>query len=174
MDFFELFHLAPSFFLDEKALRRAYLANSKRLHPDFFTQDDPAQQAEALALSSRNNEAYETLSDFDRRIQYILQQADMLQDIGTTTLPQSFLFEMMDINEAVADLLDNPDPQRIAATKTQIESIEHDLYEAVKPAMEAFDPSGDLPSQLQAVKFFFLKKRYLLRIVEKLSIFADA
>ena len=80
MTYFEFYDRPISFRVDEAALRRTFLQNSRRYHPDFHTLADEAQQAEMLDRSTLNNEAFKTLSDPDRRIRYVLELKGLLGD----------------------------------------------------------------------------------------------
>ncbi|MBL7775441.1 MAG: Fe-S protein assembly co-chaperone HscB, partial [Saprospiraceae bacterium] len=98
MNYFEFFNIPVSFQVDQDALRRRFYENSKKYHPDFHTLANAAQQADMLEKSTLNNEAYQTLSDPDRRMRYVLQLNGLLQEEGQQTVPQDFLLDMMAIN----------------------------------------------------------------------------
>jgi molecular chaperone HscB len=172
MNYFEFLGLPVSFRVDESALRRLFLQKSKQYHPDFHTLASETDQATMLELSTLNNEAFKTLSDPDRRIRYILEIKGMLGEDGTNpALPQEFLLEMMDINESLMELEFDTDTARYALTSQAVENFEKELYGEVRPILETWtETDGTQP--LEAVRDYFLKKRYLLRIRENLSKFA--
>lgn len=174
MTYFEFYNIPLSFQVDEPALRRIFYQNSKKYHPDFHTLAGEKQQADMLELSTLNNEAYQTLSDPDRRIRYILGIKGLLTDEGEDkqAMPQDFLMEVMDINESLMELEFDFDPERYAATLGAVETLENDLHEAVRPILESYPDSPNPEADLRAVLEYFLKKRYLLRIRENLSTFA--
>ncbi|MEY4107391.1 MAG: hypothetical protein RL181_1733 [Bacteroidota bacterium] len=173
-DYFQFLEVPHRFLLDGAALRSKFIQNSKRLHPDRFTLDSEARQQEALQLSSVNNRAYEVLSDFDLRMQHLLQLRGLLpEEGGNTELPKSFLMDMMDINEALFELEMDPNPQAIAELTLQVNHLEQGFYQEIQKVIEQYDHEHTPADELEAVKIFFLKKRYLLRIIEKLSIFAN-
>lgn len=174
MNYFEFFGLPVSFHVDESALRRLFLQNSKKYHPDFHTLADEAEQTRALELSTLNNEAFKTLSNSDQRIRYILEMKGLLGEEGThPQLPQEFLMEMMDINESLMELEFDSDAERYAATLRAVESFEKEILEEVQPILDTWTEAGG-SEPLHAVRDYFLKKRYLLRIRENLSKFAPA
>lgn len=174
MNYFEFFDIPVGFFPDEAALRRTFLLNSKKYHPDFHTLADEAQQADMLEQSTLNNEAYNTLADPDRRIRYVLEIKGLLGDEQSQpALPQDFLMDMMDINESLMELEMDFDAQRYAQTLRAVEEMEQQLNQAVEPVLKQYsDPGGD--ALLPEVRNYFFKKRYLLRIRENLSKFAAA
>ena len=172
MNYFEFYDLPISFAVDATALKRTFYANSRRYHPDFFTLESTERQAEILELSTLNTEAYKTLSDFDRRMKYILELKGALAEEGKNKLPQDFLMDMMDINEELMELEFDFDATTYKKIMNNIQSVESQLFESVKPILADFENQDTPQYKLEEVKNFYLKKRYLLRIRENLSKFA--
>ncbi|MBK7476379.1 MAG: Fe-S protein assembly co-chaperone HscB [Haliscomenobacter sp.] len=173
MNYFEFFGIEPAFLVDEAGLRKQFLTNSKAFHPDFHTRKPEAEQQEALRLSSLNNEAYQVLSDPDRRMQYLLKLLGALAEEGQNALPGSFLGEMMELNERIMELEFDFDPSVREQLLSQVAGMETALFEEVFPFLERFEPGRELLQDLGAIKDYYLKKRYLLRIKENLSKFAN-
>ena len=176
MNYFEFFGLPLSFVLDETALKKVYLQNSKKYHPDFHTLADETRQAAMLEQSTLNNEAYKTLSNPDLRIRYVLEIKGLLAAEGEDkpVLAQDFLMDMMDINEALMELEFDFDPIRYTSTLQAVQSLETELDAAVKPLLENWSEMGSSGDVLTEIRNFFWKKKYLLRISENLSKFAPA
>lgn len=173
MNYFEFFDLPVSFQIDEPELKRRFYANSKNYHPDFYTLEGEEKQAEILELSTLNNEAYKTLADFDKRMKYILELKEALAEEGKNQVPQDFLMDMMDINEALMELEFDFDEIKYKTALQQIKAQESNIYAEVAPILEQYDDKKATAKELSVVKDFFLKKRYLLRIQENLSKFAS-
>lgn len=72
LDFFTVFALPRHLNVDTEALEKSFYAQSRKLHPDRFAAKPAAEQEEALAASSRLNDAYRTLKDPILRTQYLL------------------------------------------------------------------------------------------------------
>ena len=159
---------------DGAGLKRHFLQNSKKFHPDFFTLESDEKQAEILERSTLNNQAFRTLSDFDLRMKYILELKDILKEEGKNDIPQDFLKEMMDINEALMELEFDFDEIIFQEVKDKTHQMESALYEEIRPILESWDEKKSSPLELETVKDFFLKKRYILRIKENLDRFAPA
>ena len=173
MNYFEFYGIPVSFVVDKGSLKREFYANSKKYHPDYFTLESEAKQAEVLELSTLNNQAYKTLSDFDRRMKYVLDLKGAMEEEGKNTLPQDFLMKMMDINESLMELESGFDQEVYDKVRADLKVLEDDLLDEVKPLIAEYDAQkGDSESILEGVKNFYLKKRYLLRIKENLSTFA--
>ncbi|MEL6924598.1 MAG: Fe-S protein assembly co-chaperone HscB, partial [Bacteroidota bacterium] len=172
MNYFDFFELPVSFQLDEAALKRSFYANSRKYHPDFHTLADEAQQAKILELSTLNNEAYKTLSDFDKRMQYVLQLKGALAEEGNNQIPQDFLMEMMDINEKLMELEFDFDPTVHQQLQSELKNLEREQYQQIEGLIASYDDQTSDPTVLNRIKDYYLKKRYLLRIQENLNKFA--
>ena len=171
-NYFEFFEIPVSFLLDEAALKQAFYANSRKYHPDFYTQESEEKQEEILGLSTLNNEAYKTLSDADLRIPYVLKLKGALAEEGQNKLPQAFLMEMMEINEALMEFEMDFDPDQLRKVQKNIAGMEKEWFEAIHPILERYDDAAPKQEDLEAIRDYYLKKRYLLRIKENLDKFA--
>jgi molecular chaperone HscB len=172
MNHFEFYKIPLSFKIDEAALKRIFYANSKLFHPDFFTLESEEKQAEILELSTLNTETYKTLSDFDKRMKYILDLKGVMGNEGENKLPQDFLMDMMDINEALMELEMDYDEITHKKVLDDVQILENQLFMAVKDIIENYEEDKTPQYSLEEVKYFYLKKRYLLRIRENLTKFA--
>ena len=172
MNHFEFYDLPLSFVLDAGDLRKRYYQISRETHPDFHTQAPPDEQARMLDRNAHNNLAYNTLNDPDTRMRYVLELKGLIGDEqNLPVLPQAFLMEMMDINEALMEL--EFDPTGYTKTLEQIESLEQALNQTVTDDIEQWTDSPEQEASLMRIREFYLKKRYLLRIRENLHKFAS-
>ncbi|WP_400191721.1 Fe-S protein assembly co-chaperone HscB [Hymenobacter sp. B81] len=173
-DYFAFYELPESFLPDEKALKSKYYALSRQYHPDFHATAAPEQQQRMLELSTLNTNAYRTLSDFDQRLQYILQRHGLLEE-GKQELPADFLMEVMDLNEQLMELEFEPDPAVAARVTAEVNRLDAELEAAARPVLESYaeQPADQRLGALQRVRTYYLKRRYLLRIRESLAKFAS-
>ena len=167
-DFFSFFDLRPSPTLDEAALKRRFYANSKRFHPDFHTLEDEATQQDVLEQSTINNQGYKVLADEDSRLRHLLEVKGVLGEEGSNQVPQDFLMEIMEVNEALMELEFEDDPLVREKVVGLIDQLEVDLREEVLPVVRGYDDATATPADLEALKDYYLKRRYLLRLREKL------
>ena len=177
---FEFYGLTPAFALDENLLKERFIQKSKSLHPDFFTLDSEEKQEEILELSAYNNTAYKVLKDEQKRYRYVLELFDVHFEEGKESVPQDFLMEMMDINEAIMGLEMNPSADGLTELKGKLDELNNSL-EAQKvenirligeisiindkiSASNALNLKGNLLN----IKGYLLKKKYLSRIESNL------
>ena len=173
MTFFEFYDIPVSFLPDERLVKRRFYALSKKYHPDFYTLESEEKQAEILELSTFNNEAYKCLSDFDRRMKYILEVEGVLEEEGKAQIPQDFLIEMMEVNEQLMELEFDFDKTAYEAVLKGVEQRESELYQNIAPALQTYSATASDKEVLSLVKDYYYKKRYLLRIQENLNKFAS-
>ena len=174
MTHFQFFKLPVSFYLDEKELKRRYLQNSKKYHPDFFTLESEDKQTEVLELSTQNNNAYKTLSDFERRMAYILKEKGILGEEGNNNISQEFLMEVMEIQESIMELEFDFDESAYQTALLQANELEKSLLSDIQPILEVYEEESETLEELKKIKDFYLKKKYLWRIKENLNRFAPA
>lgn len=166
MNYFDFYELPVKFNLNEQDLKAKYFNLLKANHPDFFV-NDSEKYKESLINSSLNNEAYKCLANFYSRANHILSLSGL--DLGDK-LPPDFLMEMMDINEALDDLQNEPDAETLKTLEKEIEDINQSLDAEIKKLTEmadSFNSKEKMP--LAAIKENLLKQKYILRLKETLA-----
>jgi molecular chaperone HscB len=170
VNYFNFYNIKESFLLDEAELRQLYLEKSKAYHPDFFTLAEEAEQARVLELSTLNNEAYRTLSDFDKRIAYILREKGILNEGNSKNqIPPDFLMEMMEVNEALMELEFDFDATLFQEKKEALQEKQAALLAAVMTDLEKQEADTDNLELLQPIHIYYLKTKYLQRLAENLN-----
>ena len=106
-------------------------------------------------------------------MKYILELKEVLGEEGKNKIPQEFLMEMMDINENLMELEFDFDQNNFDKVQNDLKTLEMNLLEEVNPFIENYDDLAPKEEELKAIKNYFLKKRYLLRIKENLNKFAS-
>ena len=167
-NYFDYFGIPVSPNVDEAALKRTFYANSKRFHPDFHTLGDATAQDEALEQSTLNNQGYKVLTDGDLRLKHFLDVHGALGAEGENKVPQDFLMEIMEVNEALMELEFDDDPLARQRVTALIDGLEADLETEVLDLRSGYDPATPSAAALDAFKDYYLKRRYLLRLRQKI------
>lgn len=166
INYFEFFGLSESYTIDKKKLRKLYYEKSRKYHPDFFTLEAEKEQEKILDLSTLNNEAYKTLNSDDSRLKHLLQIKGTIVEGEKEKLSQSFLMEMMDLNEAIMDLQfsESNAPQKTHLTENVEKSIRNLEDELLKLGQSELSESV-----LSKLKELFFRKKYLKRLLDNIS-----
>jgi molecular chaperone HscB len=171
INFFEFYDIPESFQVDQVKLKKQFYDLSKKYHPDFYANEDDERQQEILELSTINNKAYQTLSDPNKRLAYILREHDLLKEGAKPQLPGDFLMEMMDINER---LMEVDDSEQLAKITAEVQSIENNLQENLEVLTADYQQLDDTAKEdrLNKIADIYYRQKYLLRIKETLNTFA--
>ncbi len=169
MDYFKLFDLPLSFEVDKKALTQAYYRLSKEYHPDNFAMASADAQASALSTTSDINTGYKILKNKQQRLKYVLQLLGVDFQEGKESMPQEFLMEMMDLNEAIMDYKMDPNPDVRNKIETQVATFQSDIEAHVQKNMASLDMASPQQEQLTAIKSYYLKSKYLKRLLDNLD-----
>ena len=158
MNYFELFDIPVSLQVDKNILAKKYVELQKKYHPDFYTQENEYEQAEALEKSSQINKALKVLKNGDETIKYVLQLKNLLQDDEKYQLPPDFLMEVMELNEELSD-----------NSLQQINALESEIIAPVKNIIANFNDTNTSTEDLLKVKEYYYKKKYLQRILDRMD-----
>lgn len=171
MNYFELYELPISFNPNQQLIQQKFYELSKKYHPDFHINESTEKQEEVLELSTLNNKAFQVLKDPQKRLHYILEISGQLTEGENYTLPQSFLMEMMEVNEALMDLQFDKDEQKLAELTREIAQIEKTLADELQALTAGFDANPDVENNdlLKAVKDVYYRNKYLWRIKQGLA-----
>lgn len=166
MNYFEWFNLEPNFRIDTQLLRKRFLQKSLAFHPDKYI------GADAIEMTSLNNAAYETLKERDLRIGYLIELYS--EDKEVPSLDPVFLMEMMELNERVDDLAAEASEVCVKEISDLLErhmaSVEREISSYVSKHSDGL--GNHFKEDLVKVQKNMLKKKYLLRISEKINTFA--
>ncbi len=172
-NYFELYHMPETFRPNQVEVKSKFYKLSRLYHPDRFAQAGGAELAKALQVSAMNNEAYKTFKNADATMAYILKLHNLLEDEEKYNLPPAFLMEMMDINEAVSDC--EMDPTNEDARQMAINSLNEQLElwdAATKIPVDKFEKGDKSNDLLLQIKDQYFRKKYLLRVKERIDRFA--
>ncbi|MCJ0743823.1 Fe-S protein assembly co-chaperone HscB [Pedobacter montanisoli] len=171
MNYFEFYGLPLSFFPDQVMVKQQFYALSKKYHPDFYINKSEAEQEGALELSTLNNKAFQVLKDPKKTLKYILELKNLIAEGDHYTLPQSFLMEMMDLNEAIMELQFDADPQKLAEVNAQLQSMKQRLSDELETYTRGFESvsADQQDASLLKIKDIYYRNKYLQRIEERLA-----
>lgn len=166
MNYFELFEIPVQLKVDTGPLSKKFFELSRKYHPDYFVNEHPGVQTEALEKSALLNRAWKAFKNPDETIKYVLQQKGLLEEEEKYTLPPEFLMEVLEINEQLMDADDQP---ATANLQLAINNLQTEIYEPVKEIVEHYEEGVTSEKELLQVKEYYYKKKYLDRIGRELA-----
>ena len=150
-------------------MKQQYFLLNKKYHPDFFGNGTDEEKEEALQMSSLVNKAYKIFNNQNETIKYVLQLKGLLQEDEKFALPNTFLMEMMELNEELMDAKMNDNQSSINNCKLTIDSLQAEIYNDLKYIIEAESLDKIEENELQKVKEYYFKKKYLNRILDSIK-----
>ena len=172
-NYFEFYDLPISFHPDQAAVKAKYYELSRTYHPDRYANADNTRKLEVLTLASQNNSAWKTLSNADATMAYILKLNGLLGEEEKYALPPAFLMEMMDLNEAISEYEMDPGNAQLRQQSVDVLQDQFKEWNTEANALTArFDSGERTESLLIKIKDMYFRKKYLLRIQERIDRFA--
>ena len=174
MNYFQFYDIPLSFNPDQTLVKKKFYELSKTYHPDFYINESEEKQQEILEKSTLNNKAYQTLSNTAKLLPYLLSLQGVLLEGEKYNLPQSFLMEMMEVNEALMELEFDADEEGIEKSITDVELMEKSLENELSRAIAQYENEAEEVKNivLDLIKDIYYRKKYLLRIRESIDKFA--
>ena len=166
-NYFELFDLETSFFVDDEALKKAYQAQVTRFHPDNFATKSQAEQLQALQNTSLVNSAYTTLKTPLNRANYLLNLEDVNPfDEKDTNMDANFLVSQIELREQLESIKEQQDN---LALDDFIERVQDFINDNVTSISEAFMQSKDL----QKIKTLVRELKFYDQLNKEANILMD-
>jgi len=173
VNYFELYDIPVSFAPDAAVVKKKFYELSRKYHPDRYTLAGADEQAEALRMAALNNDAYKTLQSTDATMAYILKINELLEDEEKYNLPPDFLMEMMDLNESISEYEMDPENETYKNDAHNMMNAQMEAWTAdVAPLLQQYEAGNTSKELLLQVKDYYFRKKYLLRILERINTFA--
>ena len=164
MNYFELFDIPISLYVDKGSIRSKFYELSRKYHPDFYSQSSEEEQSEVLEKSALLNKAFKMFNDAGETIKYVLQLKGLLEEDEKYQLPKNFLMDVMDVNEQLMDAKMEGDDNLLQSIKEEIANLKIAIYEPVKSIVEHYKEGISTQEELLQVKEYYFKKKYLDRM----------
>lgn len=175
MNYFEVFNLPHILNVDPKALERQFHELSRQYHPDYYSTAPDAEKQKALRMTALLNDAYRTLRDPSRRVEYLLRLHGFKPD--GSNVSQSVLMEVFEINEELEEVkAGRGSPERSRALHGQIRSKAEEFEGQLREASTAWDrlvtrdaPEAELRDQLAKLTEIVSESAYIRNLEEQLK-----
>lgn len=169
MNYFELFNIPVQLKVDKEVLRQRYFELSRRYHTDDYRHHSSSHQEQETAPQALLDKAYQTLQSMDDTIHYVLQEKGLLTGTEEHHLSPDFLMQMREVSEALAEAPFPDDENAKARVLQQLSDIEKVLYGQVQPVVEHYREGVTTSNELQQVKDYYFKKKYIHRLAQQIA-----
>lgn len=184
-DYFSFLGLPRKLRIDQKELDERYRVLSRKLHPDYFCNADPADRRASLDRSARLNDAYRALRMPATRMAYLLELEQGTERVHGTgdrhdAPPATLLEEVFALNEELDDIrrlrangaARNVWAERLDQARQPIEARRADHEAELEVLAKRWDDavdagSGDAERRriLAAVRERLLERNYISNLV---------
>jgi len=161
MNYYELFDLPISPWVDQKLISKKYIELQRKSHPDFYQNSTESEKEEIMLQSAEINKGYKIFKDEQLTIEYFLTIHGVINSDEKYNLPSDFLMEMMELNESILS-------DETVDTEQKVKAYESDIIQPIVPLMQQQSQEW-VPADLQKMKEYYYKKKYLERILDRLE-----
>lgn len=172
-NYFAFYEIPESFKPDAAIVKKKFYELSRLHHPDRAAQAGDDAVATALQMMAMNNKAYNIFKDSDATMQYLLQLNGVLEAEEKYNLPSSFLMEMMELNEAISEFEMEATEEKKQAAISNLQQQFEEWNTGVAPIIAKYEANKD-SDLLKEIKDFYFRKKYLLRIQQRIDTFAPS
>lgn len=167
-DYFAYLGIPRSYHVDADRLGDILREKSRRFHPDRFARAEPRERTNSLSHTTFLNDAVRTLRDPQRRAEYVLSLYGLkagANDRQHAKVDPSFLMEMMEMRESLADAKSAKDAAALAKIGTQATGERDALMGQADAKFSAWEKAPDDATPLKAIVPLLDKIRYFEQIV---------
>ena len=154
-NYFELFDLETSFFIDEVNLKDSYRREIARFHPDQFASKSDSEKLQALQNTSLLNTAFESIKSPLNRASYLLKLAGIDPfDERDTEMEHDFLISQIELREEL-ELIKLK--QNVDDLEDYLDKIEEQIQSKINLISDAFkEDKGhiEIKNDVRELKFY--------------------
>ena len=154
-NYFELFDLETSFFIDEANLKDSYRREIARFHPDQFASKSDSEKLQALQNTSLLNTAFESIKSPLNRASYLLKLEGMDPfDERDTSMEHDFLISQIELREQLEIIKLK---QNVDNLEDYLDKIEEQIQSKINLISNAFKEDKSLieiKNDVRELKFY--------------------
>lgn len=159
VDYFGLLGLPRSYDIDLAQLEARFVAISRHVHPDYFTQAGEEMSRLATRLSAELNDAVTVLKDPVLRAGYLLETSGGPAATEDRTVPPEVLADAMELREEIEDAQGRHDQGQLDELRGGVRTKREALLETIATLARKLPGAGAddmrrLRHTLNAVKYY--------------------
>ena len=153
-NYFQLFEIEQSVFIDFNILEEKYLELQKEFHPDKYVNASEQEKRLSIQITSYINEAYNTLkNDYLKSIYLLKIEGYKLEDQNNTISDSAFLIHQMELREEFEKIKINKNPKEHKNLCIKIKELKNKCLEKFRINYEK-KLYKDASEQIKKMKFY--------------------
>ena len=154
-NYFELFDLETSFFIDDTQLKTSYRKEISRFHPDNFATKTESEKIQALQNTSLLNTAYTSLKSPLNRASYLLKLEGLDPfDERDTVMNHDFLISQIGLREELEVIEEDRDSLGLEDFMERVDLYIEKNTESIYKAFELKSDLMDIKMNVRELKFY--------------------
>ena len=154
-NYFELFDLETSFFIDESSLKEAYQREIARFHPDQFASRGDSEKLQALQNTSLLNTAFESIKSTLNRASYLLKlECIDAFDERDTSMDHDFLISQIELREELELLRLKQNPDDLEDYLDKVEDQIQTKIDLISDAFKEDKGHMEIKKDVRELKFY--------------------
>ena len=154
-NYFELFDLETSFFIDDDQLKAAYRREISRFHPDNYATKSEPEKLQALQNTSLLNTAFTSLKTPLNRASYLLKMQGLDPfDERDTVMNHDFLMSQIDLREELEVIEEDRDSLGLEDFLERVDLHIEENTESIYKAFELNSDHMDIKMYVRELKFY--------------------
>jgi molecular chaperone HscB len=154
-NYFELFDLETSFFIDDDQLKAAYRREISRFHPDNYATKSESEKLQALQNTSLLNTAFTSLKTPLNRASYLLKMQGLDPfDERDTVMNHDFLMSQIDLREELEVIEEDRDSLGLEDFLERVDLHIEEKTESIYKAFELNSDHMDIKMYVRELKFY--------------------
>jgi molecular chaperone HscB len=154
-NYFELFDLETSFFIDESSLKEAYQREIARFHPDQFASRGDSEKLQALQNTSLLNTAFESIKSPLNRASYLLKLEGIdVFDERDTKMDHDFLISQIELREELELLRLKQNPDDLEDYLDKVEDQIQTKIDLISDAFKEDKGHMEIKKDVRELKFY--------------------
>ncbi|MBT6634124.1 MAG: Fe-S protein assembly co-chaperone HscB [Gammaproteobacteria bacterium] len=154
-NYFELFDLETSFFIDDDQLKAAYRREISRFHPDNYATKSESEKLQALQNTSLLNTAFTSLKTPLNRASYLLKMQGLDPfDERDTVMNHDFLMSQIDLREELEVIEEDRDSLGLEDFLERVDLHIEENTESIYKAFELNSDLMDIKMYVRELKFY--------------------
>ena len=167
-DYFAYLGIPRAYHLDLDRLSEVLRDKSRKFHPDRFARAEPRERTHSLQHTTLLNDAVRTLRDPKARAEYLLGLHGLKagkNDRERAKMDPSFLMEMMEVRESLADAKSAGNQAALAKIGAEAKAGRDELMGQAEAKFAAWEKAPENAAPLRDVVGILDKVRYFEQIV---------